>query len=119
MPSRHQRFAILPPGLFRGISAFSELEQRIADEQRRRLVELDVSATDAADARAQIERMCEQLLANPLIESYEITGEGPPLLNISGSGADLRTEAAALVVVGTVVATRKHGKLDGANIIRL
>ena len=37
-----------------------------------RLVELDVSATDAADARAQIERMCEQLLANPLIESYEI-----------------------------------------------
>ena len=37
-----------------------------------RLVDLDVEATDAASARAEIERMCEQLLANPLIESYEI-----------------------------------------------
>ncbi|HEY3183623.1 MAG TPA: phosphoribosylformylglycinamidine synthase subunit PurS [Gaiellaceae bacterium] len=37
-----------------------------------RLVDLEVDASDAADARAQIERMCEQLLANPLIESYEI-----------------------------------------------
>ena len=27
---------------------------------------------DAGEARAQLERMCEQLLANPLIESYEI-----------------------------------------------
>jgi phosphoribosylformylglycinamidine (FGAM) synthase PurS component len=25
-----------------------------------------------ASARAEVERMCEQLLANPLIESYEI-----------------------------------------------
>ena len=37
-----------------------------------RLVDLDVQATDAASARAEVERMCEQLLANPLIESYEI-----------------------------------------------
>ena len=37
-----------------------------------RVVDLEVDAADAADARAQIERMCEQLLANPLIESYEI-----------------------------------------------
>jgi len=37
-----------------------------------RVVDLDVEAADAADARAQVERMCEQLLANPLIESYEI-----------------------------------------------
>jgi phosphoribosylformylglycinamidine synthase PurS subunit len=37
-----------------------------------RLVDLEVDVSDAADARAQIERMCEQLLANPLIESYEI-----------------------------------------------
>ena len=37
-----------------------------------RVVDLDVNAADAADARAQVERMCEQLLANPLIESYEI-----------------------------------------------
>jgi phosphoribosylformylglycinamidine synthase len=37
-----------------------------------RLVDLDVDATDVASARAEVERMCEQLLANPLIESYEI-----------------------------------------------
>ena len=37
-----------------------------------RVVDLDIDAADAADARAQVERMCEQLLANPLIESYEI-----------------------------------------------
>ena len=37
-----------------------------------RVVELDVATEDAGEARGQIERMCEQLLANPLIESYEI-----------------------------------------------
>jgi phosphoribosylformylglycinamidine synthase PurS subunit len=37
-----------------------------------RLVDVDVAADDRADALAQIERMCEQLLANPLIESYAI-----------------------------------------------
>ena len=37
-----------------------------------RLVELEVDADDAGAARAEVERMCEQLLANPLIESYEI-----------------------------------------------
>jgi len=37
-----------------------------------RLVELEVESDNAADARVQVERMCEQLLANPLIESYEI-----------------------------------------------
>ena len=37
-----------------------------------RLVDLEVEANDVTEARAAIERMCEQLLANPLIESYEI-----------------------------------------------
>ena len=37
-----------------------------------RLVELEVDVDDAGAARAEVERMCEQLLANPLIESYEI-----------------------------------------------
>ena len=37
-----------------------------------RVVDLDVQATDPTTARAEVERMCEQLLANPLIESYEI-----------------------------------------------
>ena len=37
-----------------------------------RVVDLEVDSADAAAARAEVERMCEQLLANPLIESYEI-----------------------------------------------
>jgi phosphoribosylformylglycinamidine synthase len=37
-----------------------------------RVVDIDVQATSADEARAEVERMCEQLLANPLIESYEI-----------------------------------------------
>ena len=38
-----------------------------------RLVELELDAEDPERARDELERMCEQLLANPLIESYEIT----------------------------------------------
>jgi len=37
-----------------------------------RVVDLEVEASVPANARAEVERMCEQLLANPLIESYEI-----------------------------------------------
>ncbi len=44
----------------------------VDDAKVGRLVELVLTTDDAAEARSQIERMCEQLLANPLIESYEI-----------------------------------------------
>jgi phosphoribosylformylglycinamidine synthase subunit PurS len=44
----------------------------VGDARVGRLVDLDVDADDPAAARSEIERMCEQLLANPLIESYEI-----------------------------------------------
>ena len=37
-----------------------------------RVVDLEVDAGDTASAREAVERMCEQLLANPLIETYEI-----------------------------------------------
>ncbi|HSG13186.1 MAG TPA: phosphoribosylformylglycinamidine synthase subunit PurS [Gaiellaceae bacterium] len=40
-----------------------------------RVIDLEVDATGEDDARAQIERMCHDLLANPLIESFEITFE--------------------------------------------
>ena len=36
----------------------------------------DVDAASAADARAEVRRMCEQLLANPLIEDYTFEVEG-------------------------------------------
>ena len=44
----------------------------VADARIGRLVELELAAQDAAAARAEVERMCEQLLANPLIETFEI-----------------------------------------------
>jgi phosphoribosylformylglycinamidine synthase len=37
-----------------------------------RLVDLEVESSDPDQARAEVERMCAELLANPLIESYEI-----------------------------------------------
>ena len=37
-----------------------------------RLVDLEVEAANESEAREQVERMCAELLANPLIESYEI-----------------------------------------------
>ena len=41
-----------------------------------RVVDLELEGGSPDEARAQLERMCEQLLANPLIESYEISLEG-------------------------------------------
>ena len=42
-----------------------------------RLVDVAGPSDDRAEALAQLERMCEQLLTNPLIESYEIELERP------------------------------------------
>ncbi|EAU00526.1 MULTISPECIES: phosphoribosylformylglycinamidine synthase subunit PurS [Campylobacter] len=33
---------------------------------------LDIEAKDKEEARAQLKTMCEELLANPVIEDYEI-----------------------------------------------
>jgi phosphoribosylformylglycinamidine synthase subunit PurS len=38
-----------------------------------KVISLVVDATDAGAARTQVEEMCERLLANPVIESYEVT----------------------------------------------
>ena len=37
-----------------------------------KVIDLEVDAADAETARAQVQKMCEQLLANPLMESYEV-----------------------------------------------
>ena len=41
-----------------------------------RVVDLEIEASDPGEARAEVERMCERLLANPLIESFEVEVEG-------------------------------------------
>ena len=40
-----------------------------------RVIDLELKGADAESAHAELERACEQLLANPLIESYEIALE--------------------------------------------
>jgi phosphoribosylformylglycinamidine synthase subunit PurS len=40
-----------------------------------RAIALEVSAPSAADAEAAVRRMCDKLLANPVIEEYEIEVE--------------------------------------------
>jgi phosphoribosylformylglycinamidine synthase len=37
-----------------------------------KLIEIDLSETDAAKAEASLTAMCEQLLANTVIENYDI-----------------------------------------------
>ena len=41
-----------------------------------RVVDIELEAVDPAYAREQVERMCSELLANPLIESFEIRLDG-------------------------------------------
>ncbi len=37
-----------------------------------RLIDVEVEAESAEEARAQVERMCQELLVNPLIETFEV-----------------------------------------------
>ena len=53
-------------------SSLRQLGFAVDEARVGRVVDLEVDSSDADAARAEIERMCEQLLANPLIESYEI-----------------------------------------------
>jgi phosphoribosylformylglycinamidine synthase PurS subunit len=53
-------------------SSLRQLGFPVAEARVGRLVDLEVEAGDAEEARAKLAEMCERLLANPLIESYEI-----------------------------------------------
>ena len=39
------------------------------------LVDLEIATDDAEAARSEVERMCAELLANPLIESFHVVVE--------------------------------------------
>ena len=58
-------------------SSLRHLGFAVGEARVGKLVELEVEAGDEAEARSQLERMCEQLLANPLIESFEIAVPQP------------------------------------------
>ena len=44
----------------------------VADLRVGKVIELDVEAANAADARARVDEMCRKLLANPILEDYAI-----------------------------------------------
>ena len=53
-------------------SSLRQLGFPVGETRIGRVIDLDVEAATADEARNEIQRMCERLLANPLIESYEI-----------------------------------------------
>jgi phosphoribosylformylglycinamidine synthase subunit PurS len=44
----------------------------IGEVRQGKLIELELSDSDPAAARARVDEMCRQLLANPVIENYAI-----------------------------------------------
>ncbi|MGB2874410.1 MAG: phosphoribosylformylglycinamidine synthase subunit PurS [Gaiellaceae bacterium] len=54
-------------------SSLRQLGFSVEEARVGKVVDLELEGDDPDLARADLERMCEQLLANPLIESYEIT----------------------------------------------
>ena len=56
-------------------SSLRQLGFAVDEARVGRVIDLELESADADAARAELERACEQLLANPLIESYEIAVE--------------------------------------------
>lgn len=44
----------------------------VSDARVGRVIDLEVDSASADEARTKVDEMCHKLLANPLIESYEI-----------------------------------------------
>ncbi len=57
-------------------TALAHLGFAVTQARVGKVVDLELDATDEADARAQVEKMCAELLANPLMESYEVEIHG-------------------------------------------
>jgi phosphoribosylformylglycinamidine synthase subunit PurS len=53
-------------------TALGHLGFEVQDARIGKVIDLELEAADETAAKEQVERMCERLLANPLIESYEV-----------------------------------------------
>jgi phosphoribosylformylglycinamidine synthase len=53
-------------------SSLRHLGFDVAETRVGRLIDVELATGDRAQARAELEQMCERLLMNPLIESYSI-----------------------------------------------
>lgn len=49
----------------------------IGEVRQGKVIELELAETDKTAARRQVEAMCRQLLANPVIEDYAIDLDAP------------------------------------------
>jgi phosphoribosylformylglycinamidine synthase len=47
----------------------------VGEVRQGKLIELDLTAADRTAAAAEVDAMCAQLLANPVIETYSVTIE--------------------------------------------
>jgi phosphoribosylformylglycinamidine synthase PurS subunit len=48
----------------------------VAEVKQGKFIEIDLTGTDATKAKAQLEEMCQKLLANTVVENYTIALEG-------------------------------------------
>ena len=53
-------------------AALGHLGFAVSDARVGKVIDLELEAASAAAAKEQVEQMCERLLANSLIESYEV-----------------------------------------------
>ena len=56
--------------------SLQQLGFTVSEARVGRVIDVEVEAGSPDEARLKVESMCERLLANPLIESYEIELEG-------------------------------------------
>ena len=68
-------------------SALEHLGFEVGETRVGRLIELELTTEDRDEALTDVERMCEQLLTNPLIESYAIELDGTPVEAAAQTGA--------------------------------
>jgi phosphoribosylformylglycinamidine synthase len=60
-------------------SSLRQLGFEVGGARVGRLVDVELDTDDRDEAVAQLTRMCDQLLTNPLIESYELELDGAPV----------------------------------------
>lgn len=46
--------------------------EEVSEARQGKLIEIELDTADAEEAQARVAKMCDQLLANPVIENYDI-----------------------------------------------
>jgi phosphoribosylformylglycinamidine synthase len=57
--------------------SLQKLGFEVASVRVGRVIDVELDASDPEEARSQVERMCSELIANPLIESFQIALDEP------------------------------------------